>query len=111
MFTRSQQGAVDVIHGDDSLNLEHISDVEKVFTECERHGQPRIVLDLKNVSLIDSTGLELLLDVRDRCLQKGGALKLARPNHLCRDILEITGVAARLEIFDDTVTAAGSFAQ
>ena len=111
MFTCTQQGAVDVIHGDDSLKLDRISDVEKVFTECERHGQPRIVLDLKNVPLIDSAGLELLLDVRDRCLQKGGAFKLARPNPLCRDILEITGVASRLDIFDDTVTAAGSFAQ
>jgi hypothetical protein len=44
-------------------------------------------------------------------LQKGGAFKLARPNTLCQDILEITGVASRLDIFDDTVTAAGSFAQ
>ena len=40
-------------------------------------GQPLIVLDLQGVALIDSAGLELLLDVQEKCQRMGGALKLA----------------------------------
>ena len=111
MFERSQQGAVDLVRGDEPLNLERVMDASELLEACANRGQPRIVIDLKRVPLIDSAGLELLLDVRDRCLKRGGALKLAAPNHLCEDILRITDVAPQFEIFDDVVSAVGSFAQ
>jgi anti-anti-sigma factor len=111
MFKHTRQGAVELIQGDVPLNLDHIAEVEELLAECEAAGQPRIVIDLDLVPLIDSTGLELLLDLRDRCLQKGGAVKLASPNNLCEEILRITGVGEKFEIYGDSVAAAGSFAQ
>ena len=111
MFERRQQGAVDIIRGDDALNLESIQQASGLLDECVGHGQPRIVVDLERVPLIDSAGLELLLDVRDRCLKRGGALKLAAPNHLCQDILRITDLAGQLEIYNDAISAVGSFAK
>jgi anti-anti-sigma factor len=68
-------------------------------------------MHLGGVQLIDSAGLELLLDVRDRCLRSGGALQLAAPNPLCRDILQATGLASQFAIFDTVTAAVGSFAQ
>ncbi len=111
MFTFRTHGAVNVIEGNESLNLEHVAEVEEILKECEQHGQTRIVVDLSQVPLIDSSGLELLLDLRERCLKRGGLVKLANPNHLCGDILRITGVEQQFEIFEDSVSAVGSFAQ
>ena len=111
MFTRSKQGAVDVISGTDPLNGEHIDEASQVVDECLSAGQPRIVFDLRQVPLIDSAGLELLLNVHDRCIERGGLLQLAAANTLCRDILEVTGVVSEFELFSDAVEAAGSFAQ
>ena len=44
---------------------------------CVERGQPHVVLDLQGVALIDSTGLELLLDAQEECQRMGGAMKLA----------------------------------
>ena len=46
-------------------------------------GQPQIVLDLQGVAVIDSAGLELLLDYQEKCQRMGGALKLANVGARC----------------------------
>jgi len=111
MFKCAKQGVVNVISGDDPLNADSLSDVTRLLDECIAEGQPRIVIDLQSIPLIDSAGLELLLDVYDQCARRGGALCLAGPNDLCHDILRITGVAERSEIYEDALSAVGSFIQ
>jgi anti-sigma B factor antagonist len=111
MFTLRNQGAVRVIGGDQSLTVETVDAAAKVCEEALKQGQPRLVFDLQSVGLLDSAGLELLLDICDRCTDRGGALHLAAPNALCRDILRATSVADRFAIFRDTLSAVGSFAQ
>lgn len=109
MFSRSKQGAVDVISGTVALNLEMCGHLISLVEECLGHGQPRVIIDLKNVPYIDSAGLESLLDVRDRCLEAGGHCKLCAPNHLCQDIFLATGMREEFEILDNVVQGAGSF--
>lgn len=111
MFQLNKQGAVKMISGDLPLSAEHVAAAEKVCNEALAQGQPRLVFHLQNVPLLDSAGLELLLSVRDRCLQRGGALHLAAPNPLCRDILAATRVLSQFAVFDDALSAAGSFSQ
>lgn len=111
MFDRTRQGAVDVIFGDDPLNADHVPRVLQLVEECRGRGQPHVVLDLERVPLVDSAGLELLLDVQEQFQQRGGALKLAVGPTLCREILSVTGVGARFEIYPETASAVGSFVQ
>ena len=111
MFTLTKQGAVSVISGDAPLNAEHLPGVAKLIDQCLTSGQPRIVFHLQQVPLIDSAGLELLSDTRNRCAQRGGTLELAAPGALCRDILTATRLTERFAIFDDLLAAVGSFAQ
>jgi anti-anti-sigma factor len=109
MFERVKQGAVDVVWGDLPLNVEYVGDLRAVLTGCLTGGQPHVVLDLSNMPLIDGAGLELLLDCKDEFEALGGALKLAGPNPLCREILAVTGVGSELEIFPEPLSAVGSF--
>jgi anti-anti-sigma factor len=111
MFQASRQGAVQVVSGSVPLSTDHLNLAKEACDECFGKGLPRIVFHLEGVPLIDSRGLELLLDLRDRCLQHGGALQLSAPSALCRDILQATGVATQLAIFDDLNAAVGSFSQ
>lgn len=111
MFRTVQQGVVKVVSGDAPLAGDGVAAARAVCDDALLHGQPKIVLDLGGVPLIDSAGLELLLDVRDRCLQRGGAIVVAGASPLCLDILRATGVAAEIAVFDDSITAVGSFAQ
>jgi anti-anti-sigma factor len=111
MFSLRSQGAVRVIGGDQSLTAESVAAATKVCEEALLNGQPRLVIDMQGIPLVDSAGLELLLSVRDRCVQRGGALHLAGPSALCRDILRATQIADQFAIFGDALAAVGSFAQ
>ena len=111
MFERAKQGAVDLVRGDDPLNADFVPRVLQLLQECCVRGQPRVVLDLENVPLVDSAGLEMLLDVQEDFQRRGGALKLAVRNTLCREILSVTGVGAHFEILRRGASALGSFVQ
>lgn len=111
MFERSRTGAVNVLRGNLPLNVETAKDLDALFDECLGAGQPRIVLDLEAVPLIDSAGLELLLEFQERCVERGGTIKLAAPTPLCRDILTVTDMISRFEVLPDRLSAVGSFAQ
>jgi anti-sigma B factor antagonist len=109
VFECVTQGAVDVIQGDAPLNTEHAGEVARLLERCLATGRPYVVLDLDRVPLIDSAGLELLVDFQERLQQLGGALKLAGVNPLCSDVLDVTGVRASLEVFPEVLSAVGSF--
>ncbi|HEX5470474.1 MAG TPA: STAS domain-containing protein [Lacipirellulaceae bacterium] len=111
MFEHKCQGAVDVISGGDRISGEHVAELAALLETCVERGQPQIVLDLHSVAVIDSAGLELLLDYQEKCQRMGGALKLANAGTLCREVLKATGVGARFETFRDSGGAVRSFVQ
>jgi anti-anti-sigma factor len=111
MFEQKCQGAVDVISGGDRISGEHVGELAALLQKRIEQGQQQIVLDLQGVAIIDSAGLELLLDYQEKCQRMGGALKLANAGVLCREVLKATGVGARLEIFRDSGGAIRSFVQ
>jgi anti-anti-sigma factor len=110
MFEHKRQGAIDVVSGGDRISGDHVADLGKVLSEClKRGGQPRVVLDLQGVALVDSAGLEMMLNTHEECQRHGGAIKLANPGALCSEVLKVTGVGARFEVFGDTGSAVRSF--
>lgn len=111
MFDRTKQGAVWVISGDKPINSETVPELRTLIEECLSEGQPKLVLNLQQVALIDSAGLETLCDMHQRCSGGGGTLEIAAPTPLCQEILTATRVANRFIVFDSVVSAVGSFAR
>jgi anti-anti-sigma factor len=109
MFEHKRQGAIDVIGGGERISGEHVAELAAAFDECVKRGQPRVVLDLQGVALVDSAGLELLLATQEEYQRTGGALKLANPGALCAEVLKVTGVGAKFEVFSDSGSAVRSF--
>lgn len=111
MIKRQTQGAVDVVVLDGVLNGDSSSDLTRSVEPVLAHGFPMLVLDLAAVPLIDSRGLETLLDLQDAARARGGTIKLAGPTPLCSDILRATGVGDQFEIFSDAKLGVGSYAR
>ena len=109
MFKVTRQGAVDVIRGSVPLNQEHAEHLHSALERCFEDGQPMIVMDMSAVQLVDSTGLELLLETQDNVELCGGAFKLAATTPLVGDILRATGLHDKLDCFPDVKSAVGSF--
>ena len=109
MFEHKRQGAIDVVGGGDRISGDRVPDLAAMLDACAKRGQPRVVLDLHGVALVDSAGLELLLSAHEEFQRTGGALKLANPGALCAEVLKVTGVGAKFEVFGDTGSAVRSF--
>jgi len=68
-----------------------------------------IVLDLKEMNYIDSSGLGALVFAQQKLSDKGGELKLAALQPKPRIVFDITKVYRIFEIFDDVEAAIESF--
>ena len=111
MFQFESQGAVELLAPEVALNHENAEHLYRAIAERVFAGQPMVVLDMSNVPLVDSAGLEMLLDIQQTLRESAGVLKLSGLSQLCQDIFRVTGLAERFETFSDTKAAIRSFAR
>lgn len=111
MIKSETQGAVDVMRITGTLSAEQRDDLCEQVARVSHDGAPMVVLDMCTVQLVDSDGLELLLDVADEVHHHGGDVRMAALSPLVADVLRTTGVADQFEIHDTVAAAVGSFAK
>lgn len=109
MLQIESQGAVEVITPKVALNHETVAPLRSAIADKTFAGQPMLVIDMNRVPLIDSAGLEALLDIQQMLRDSAGTMKLAGLTQLCEDILRVTGLAERFETYADLKSAVGSF--
>ncbi len=108
MSTRTLEGALVVdcsgrlVFGEESASLRDI--VKKLVVQ-----NPKLVLNLQEVSYIDSGGLGTLVSLYTTARNAGGAVKLARLSQRISDLLQVTKLLTVFEVFDDEEKAAKSF--
>lgn len=111
MLTIEKQGAVTVVRPVGPLTVAQVEEFRDGALGKVGQGRPMVVVDMHETPLLDSAGLEALVEVRDRLEARGGAVKLAAVNALCGDILRVTGVGLKFEQFGLVKSAIGSFAE
>ena len=104
-------GSVSIIKAKNALIGECITHCRNSIDECLASRRPFIVLDLSESPLIDSEGLEFILDVQKLCLSRGGRLVVAAAQPLCEEVLQITGVDDCVAVFKDLRAALSDFAR
>lgn len=73
-------------------------------------GNKKILLNLADVSYIDSSGIGELVSGYTTVANQGGKLKLMNLTKRVRDLLQITKLYTVFEVFDDEAGAIRSFA-
>ena len=104
-----QQGAVTVLKPDGPLTGADAEQIRDSLLKTSKDRLCRIVLDASAIGLVDSKGLEALLDVTNEMAVSGHALKLCAVNETVREAMELTGLSARFEHFEDANAAVRSF--
>jgi anti-sigma B factor antagonist len=69
----------------------------------------RIVLDLGDVSMIDSSGIGLVVKMHINAKQQGGAMKLLNPSKFATQTFRMIGLLNLFEVFTDQDLAVESF--
>lgn len=101
---------VTVIELQGEVDAEVTEPLKDTVAQAVAGGRARLVLDMSNVGVIDSQGLELLLWIRQYCRQNRTQLKLAGLDENCEKILEITGLQAEFDCHAELAEAVKSFA-
>jgi anti-sigma B factor antagonist len=69
------------------------------------HGATRLVLDLAEVTFVDSTGLGLLVSLQRRTRGAGGWLRLVNPRPQLGRMLHTTNLDQRLQVYTSVESA------
>lgn len=106
---RTQSG-VKVIKLTGRLNLgESVDRMKQTFDDSLGAGEIRFVVDLGEVSMLDSSGIGLLVRCLTAAKQSGGTLKLLNPSKFAVQTLKMTGLLNLFEVFDDLEAAITTF--
>jgi anti-sigma B factor antagonist len=106
---RSQAG-VKVIKLRGRLNLgESVDRMRQTFDDLLIAGETCFVVDLGEVSMIDSSGIGLLVRCLTAAKQQSGSLKLLNPSKFAVQTLRMTGLLSLFEVFEDEAQAVASF--
>lgn len=105
----TQHGAITALQPVDSIMVDTIDDIDRTLSPRLSGGVPNLVLDMSDVTLIDSAGLEWILDLDDACSGRGGCLRLCSVGELCQDILRVTSVGDQVQQFKSLTEALSSF--
>jgi len=70
---------------------------------------PRMVLNLRDLAFLDSSGMGALIELFTSAQRSGGCVKLANISKHIRDALTITKLILVFEVFPDEFAAVASF--
>ncbi|TMK66746.1 MAG: STAS domain-containing protein [Actinobacteria bacterium] len=88
------------------LDVSTAPSVEERLVELEDGGAERVILDLRGLGFIDSTGLSLLINADRRARRAGRRVTIVSGTGAPRRILETTGLKGRLDIVEDEPSSA-----
>ena len=110
-LTTRQVGDVSVMDAVGRITLGEGSSVfRETLRELVTKGQKKVLLNLADVSYIDSSGIGELVSGFTSVTNQGGQLKLLNLNKRVEDLLQITKLYTVFEVFEDEAAAVRSFA-
>lgn len=95
-----------VVSVEGELDLATVGLLEQHLEEVLSGGARSVVVDLTGLTFMDSNGLRLLLEFRNRL--PDGRLVVAAGNGPVRRLFELTGIEGTVSIFDSVEQAVGS---
>ena len=110
-LTIRQVGSVTVIDATGRITLgEGASAFRDAIRDLATKGDKKILVNLSDVSYIDSSGIGEMVSSYTTVTNHGGQLKLLGLNKRVKDLLQITKLYTVFEVFDDEASAVRSFA-
>jgi anti-anti-sigma factor len=88
------------------LDLSSALTFEEELLRIEEQCPSLLVLDLRSLKFLDSTGLRLILSAHARAINRGRKLAIVQGGEAVRRIFRLTGVLERLNFVDDIAAPA-----
>lgn len=104
-------GNVTVLVPHGPLITDELPSFRKTLDTATESRMGRVVIDMREVPFLDSTGIEALLTISGHVPGALARPRLAGLSDTCREALDLTDVLHRLDVFDTVENAIKSFAR
>ena len=94
-----------LIDGEIELDIENQSELAETINNILDEENLYIILDMKNISYIDSSGLWAIFEGHKKTSQKSGKLLILNPTKDVLRVLDITKISSKISIFDNETQA------
>jgi anti-sigma B factor antagonist len=109
-LTPINTGEVTVVDAAGRITLgESATAFRDLIRELAANGQKKILVNLAEITYIDSSGIGELVSAFTTVSNQGGTLKLLNLTKRVQDLLQITKLFTVFEVFDDKTKALSSF--
>ena len=109
MFTLHDHDGVVELSVEGNILQENVDGLKSRLIELIDHGKVEIVLNMANSNYVSSLCLAVIVDVKNRLVKSDGDLKIANVNRLIRNLLEITNLIKKFELFESVEDAVAAF--
>lgn len=103
------KGDVVVCCVDGEVDINTSPSIKKTFDKAMQKKSDRVIINLKNVTYVDSSGLATLVEILKNMRQYGGKLKLCNLSPKIKSLFEITKLEKLFDIQPDEEEAIASF--
>jgi anti-sigma B factor antagonist len=87
-----------VMSGHFELDIENQARFVKTINQIINRGKSKIILDMRYVTYIDSSGLWAIFEGHKKAIQNNGQLIILKPTKDVRRVLEITKMSSKVKI-------------
>jgi anti-sigma B factor antagonist len=106
-----KHGAVEAIALKGKLVLgDPVNDLRRKMDNLAAHGESQFVLNLEEISMMDSSGIGLLVMMLTSAKEAGGSVKLVNPSKQVTQSLKMCHVFPLFEVYAEEDEAISSFA-
>jgi anti-anti-sigma factor len=100
-ITLSDEGDMRVLRFAGELDMAGVDRFQKLLAKEGTSEIATFVLDMRDLSFIDSSGLRAVIMADERVRAKGGRIVVVRGPQRVNEVMEMTGVARQIEIVDE----------
>jgi len=87
------------------LDVEGAQAIDMKFTALTATKKAAVLVDMTNVSFLASIGMRTLLSCAKAASNRGGKMVLLNPQPMVKEVMERTGVASLIPVYDDLAAA------
>jgi anti-sigma B factor antagonist len=91
------------------IDSSNAADFDAALKNLTDNGEYQLVLNMAGVEYTSSAGLRAMVAALRECKKHNGDLRLSDPSDRVQEVLELAGLTTLFQIFDDDVSAVGSF--
>lgn len=88
-----------------ALELKSTMELETVLEQVLEKGEQKVIIDLKQVSYINSQGLNAILKLQRQLSQHGGGVIIVGPPKRLLNVIDLTGFDQAVHVYDNLAQA------